>query len=186
MTDTQGQAPIGRRALLGAASLLLTGAGPATTAYDFTMPSIDDGTLHLSDYKGRVLLVVNTASFCGFTPQYKALEALYALKQAAGLTVLGVPSQDFNQEMDSNGKVKAFCKATFNVTFPMAGISHVTGDQALPFYRWVKATRDGWRPRWNFYKVLISRDGKIIDTYSSLTTPDSSRLQKAIEKALKA
>ena len=173
-------AELNRRALLGAASasLLLGGRAIAaeTTAYDFTMPSIDGDTLRLADYKGRVLLVVNTASFCGFTPQYKGLEALYSEKQAAGLTVLGVPSQDFNQELDSNGKVKAFCKSTFDVTFPMAAISHVTGDQALPFYRWVQQTQGGWHPRWNFYKVLIGRDGRIIDTYSSLTTPASQTL----------
>jgi glutathione peroxidase len=178
---------INRRTLLGAASLLAAGAGPApTNAYGFSMPSIDDDIVKLNIYRGRVLLVVNTASFCGFTPQYKALEALYSEKQAAGLTVLGVPSQDFNQEYGSNGQVKAFCKATFDVTFPMAGISHVTGAGALPFYQWVRATQAGWQPTWNFCKVLIGRDGQIAGTFFSKDTPNGPVLSAAIAKALAA
>jgi glutathione peroxidase len=178
---------INRRTLIGAASLLAAGAGPEPgDAYGFTMPSIDNDIVKLSQYRGRVLLVVNTASFCGFTPQYKSLEALYSELGPAGLTVLGVPSQDFNQEYGTNGQVKAFCKATFDVTFPMAGISHVTGDNALPFYQWVRTTQNGWQPTWNFCKVLISRDGRILGTFVSKDTPDGEKLRGAIATALKS
>jgi len=180
-------ADIKRRTLIGAASLLAAGAGPQPAdAYGFTMPSIDNDIVKLSAYRGRVLLVVNTASFCGFTPQYKSLEALYSELGPSGLTVLGVPSQDFNQEYGTNGQVAAFCKATFDVTFPMAGISHVTGDSALPFYQWVRTTQNGWQPTWNFCKVLIGRDGKIAGTFVSRDTPDGPKLRGAIETALKS
>ena len=158
----------------------------APNAWDFTFPSIDDGRLAFADLRGRVVLVVNTASFCGYTYQYRALEALHAGLSGRGLTVVGVPSQDFNQESASNAEVRGFCEATFGVEFPMAGLSHVRGPEAHPFYRWVRETQGGWEPRWNFHKVLVGRDGWIAGLFSSGQEPDAAPLRPAIESALGA
>ena len=181
-----------RRLLLGGgAGALAAGAAaadpaaPARTAWDFAFPDIDGGTLELSRFRGRVLLVVNTASFCGYTYQYKGLQALDQKMEPAGLTVIGVPSGDFFQESRSNDKVKAFCETSFDVGFPLAAISQVRGAAAAPFYRWVRAERD-WQPTWNFNKVLIGRDGKILGTYRATVEPDGPQLTKAIESALAA
>jgi glutathione peroxidase len=152
-------------------------------AWGFSFPSLEDGTLWLKDYHGRVLLVTNTASFCGYTYQYEGLEKLHADLTPAGLTVVGVPSQDFNQESDSNGKVKAFCEATFGVQFPMAGIEHVKGPEAAPFYRWVRETKN-WEPSWNFNKVLIGRDGAIKGLFGSSDEPTGQKLRAAIDAEL--
>lgn len=169
-------------ALAGAVSL--AAGTPPTNAWAFEFPSIDEGLLRLAQFQGKVLLVVNTASFCGYTPQYRQLEALQRRLSPQGFSVIGVPSQDFGQESGTNGEVKAFCEATFGVDFPMAGLGHVRGGGALPFYRWVRDQRR-WEPQWNFYKVLIGRDGAIIGTYSSDDLPDQGRLAAAIEAAIK-
>jgi glutathione peroxidase len=177
---------LSRRALLGAAATLAAGAAaPATTAWDFSMPSIDEGVLNFADFRGRVLLVANTASFCGYTYQYKGLEQLHADLQPRGLTVIGIPSQDFEQESGDNKTVKQFCEATFGVKFPMAGLSHVRGPAAAPFYAWVREQRQ-WQPAWNFNKVLIGRDGRIIDTFASRDEPGGAKLMQAIDAALAA
>ncbi len=174
-----------RRVLLAAsAGLVMTEAHAADTlAWDFAFPDIDGGTLKLAQFKGNAIMVVNTASFCGFTYQYEALEKLHKARKAAGFAVVGVPSQDFNQESDSNAKVKAFCEATFGVDFPLAGISKVTGEGAAPFYKWVKAQRN-WEPSWNFNKVIIGRDGRIIACFGSGDEPDGLKVQNAITAAL--
>jgi glutathione peroxidase len=178
---------INRRALLAAGAALIAGTATAAgqDAFGFSFPSIEDGTLDFAAYKGRVLLVANTASFCGYTYQYEALEKLYATLEGRGLTVVGVPSQDFNQEKDNAAEVKAFCEATFGVQFPMTGILHVRGPKADPFYRWVRAQRN-WEPSWNFNKVLIGRNGQILGTYASEDEPQGPRLRRAIETALAA
>ncbi len=178
--------PLARRTML--AGLACATAAPAradTRATQFTFEAIEGGTLDLATFRGRVMLVVNTASFCAFTSQYKGLEALHAARAPNGLTVVGVPSQDFNQEKDSNGAVKAFCESTFGVRFPMAGITKVIGPDAHPFYRWVKQTQD-WEPSWNFCKVLIGRDGRIASLYASRDEPGGPRLATAIDTALSA
>ena len=173
-----------RAALVGTAALVTVAAAPDPgLAYQFEFPSIDEGTLRLADFKGKVLLVVNTASFCGFTPQFKQLEAAQRALSPRGFSLVGVPSQDFGQEKDTNGEVKAFCEATFNVDFPMAGISHVRGAAAAPFYKWVRAQRR-WEPEWNFFKVLLARDGTVAGTYSSGELPDSGGLKAAIDAQL--
>ena len=177
-------APIARRTLLGAALASGVAAAPGNaSAWDFSFPAIDGGTLALATFRGRVLLVTNTASFCGFTYQYKGLEALQRDLSPRGLTVVGVPSQDFGQESDSDAKVKTFCAATFGVEFPMAGICHVRDRDAAPFYAWVRRVRD-WEPGWNFNKVLIGRDGGIKGLYGSGTEPNSPVLLQAIEAEL--
>lgn len=172
-----------RGVLIGAVALM--GAGPETLAWSYSFPSIEEGVLNFADLKGRVLLVTNTASFCGYTYQYEALEKLHADLEPKGLTVVGVPSQDFNQESATNAAVKQFCDATFGVEFPMAGLSHVRGAKAAPFYQWVRA-HTGWEPSWNFNKVLIGRNGRILATFGSGDEPTGSRLRGAVDKALLA
>jgi glutathione peroxidase len=176
---------INRRTLLAAAALTGSGIARAASpdAFSFKFPSIEEGTLDFGTLKGRVLLVTNTASFCGYTYQYEALEKLHATLQGRGLTVVGIPSQDFNQEKGSAAEVKAFCDATFGVEFPMTGLLHVRGPKADPFYKWVRAQK-GWEPSWNFNKVLIARNGQILGTYGSEDEPNGPRLRRAIETAL--
>ncbi len=156
------------------------------SAYQFSFTSIDGTPLPLSDYQGQVVLVVNTASRCGFTPQYDGLQALYDSYRDRGLVVLGVPSGDFGgQELADEAAIKSFCEVNFNIDFPMTEKNHVKGDNAHPFYQW-SAAKAGFmaRPRWNFHKYLIGRDGQIDGWFSSVTAPQSEKIQLAIEKAL--
>lgn len=157
-----------------------------TTAFDFAFEAIDGSPMPLSDYTGKVLLVVNTASECGFTQQYSGLEKLWQAYKEQGLVVIGVPSNDFGgQEPASNAEIQTFCESRFRVTFPMAGKTVVKGDGAHPFYGWAKTAMKGsGTPRWNFHKYLIGRNGHVIDYYGSMTSPDASSLTKAIASAL--
>lgn len=156
----------------------------ANTAWDFTFTSIEGEQMPLAQWRGRPLFVVNTASFCGFTPQYAALQDLWERYEARGLVVLGVPSNDFRQEQADNAAVKRFCELQFGVDFPLAEISRVTGEEAHPFYRWAAASADP--PRWNFHKYLVDRAGRIAGSWGARTTPDSPELIAAIEAALAA
>ncbi len=174
-----------RRALLLLAGCAVSAAAPEQRAWDFTFPAIEGGELKLANFKGRVLLVVNTASFCGYTPQYEALQKLHAARNAEGLTVIGVPSRDFHQESADNVTVKTFCDTMYGIDFPMAGIEHVTGTSAAPFYAWVRAAR-GWQPDWNFNKVLIGRDGRIKATFGAPDEPLGPAITKAIAAELAA
>jgi glutathione peroxidase len=152
-------------------------------AWEFGFPSIDGGLLNFADLKGRVLLVANTASFCGYTYQYEGLKKVHDQKSAAGLTVVGVPSRDFNQEYSDDVSVKTFYETRFDIDFPMTTVSHVTGTSAAPFYAWVKAQKQ-WQPQWNFNKVLIGRDGRIAGTFGSGDEPDGPLLSRAIDAEL--
>lgn len=152
-------------------------------AWAFSFPAIGEGQLALAAFKGNVLLVANTASFCGYTYQYEGLGQLHRAEAAHGLTVIGVPSRDFNQESADNATVKAFCETRYGVDFPLAGISHVRGPLAAPFYAWVRDTC-GWQPDWNFSKVLIGRDGRVAGTFGSGDEPARGRLYEAIGAAL--
>ena len=177
-----------RRALLGATMLLGGVSGAKGTsmeqlAWDFSFPGIDGDTIALSALKGGVVLVVNTASFCGYTSQYDGLQKLHTAQKSRGLTVIGVPSQDFNQESDSAAAVKSFCETNFGIDFPMTAILKVRGPDAHPFYRWVKATR-GWEPNWTFNKVVIDRHGRIAGLFTSSDAPDGIRVSKAVAAAL--
>ncbi|MFZ9138742.1 MAG: glutathione peroxidase [Hylemonella sp.] len=145
----------------------------------------DEKPQSLCQYSGKVILAVNTASFCGFTRQYKGLEDLHQKYQGRGLVVLGFPSNDFNQEKSSNKEIADFCENTFGVKFPMFAASSVKGPQANVFFRDLIA-QGATPPRWNFYKYLIGRDGKLIDSYSSMTEPDSRSFTAVVEKALAA
>ena len=144
----------------------------------------DDAPQNLCQYAGKVLLVVNTASYCGFTPQYEGLEKLYATYGAQGLVVLGFPSNDFGQQEPGKGKdIADFCFNTYGVKFPMFEKSVVTGKNANPLFLEL-AKAGGGSPRWNFYKYLVGRDGKLIDSYSSMTAPDGSSIVSDVKKAL--
>lgn len=156
------------------------------TPYDLNFTALDGKPLPLSEFKGQLLLVVNTASKCGFTPQYESLEKIYQAYKDRGFVVLGVPSNDFaNQEPGTADQIASFCKLNYGVTFPLTAKEHVSGDDAHPFYKWA-AGEVSWlgRPKWNFHKYLISRDGKLLDWFSSKTSPDNDKIIAAIEKNL--
>ncbi|WP_043366261.1 glutathione peroxidase [Belnapia sp. F-4-1] len=160
---------------------LATGAEP--TAFDFRMESLDGGPLDLATFRGRPMLVVNTASFCGFTPQYTGLQKLHDRFSGRGLLVLGVPSNDFNQESADARAIKHFCEANYSVTFPMTVPAHVRGAQAAPLFAFL-AAHGGGPPRWNFHKYLVSRDGRRVQGFPSATELDAPALIRAVEAAL--
>jgi len=153
--------------------------------HDFTIESISGETINLSDYKSKVVLLVNTASKCGFTPQYSGLQKIYERYKNDGLVVLGVPTNDFNQELSKDSDVKEFCEIRFGVEFPMSSIQPIRGENAHPIYKWIQANVSViGQPRWNFHKYLIGKDGKIINWFSSMTSPTSEGLINQIETAL--
>ncbi len=161
------------------------GAAPACPAIlQHTFPRLqDEKPQPLCQYTGKVVLVVNTASFCGFTPQYRGLEALDSKYRSRGLVVLGFPSNDFAQEAGSNKEIADFCESTFGVKFPMFAKSSVRGMDANPLFKEL-AQLSGTTPKWNFYKYLIGRDGTVVESYSSLTSPDDRAFVREIEKQL--
>ena len=179
---------------LAAAVLMAADVGGASaqtaapTAYDHSFEAIDGGKLDLAQYRGKVLLVVNTASFCGYTPQYEELQQLWERYEAKGLVVIGVPSNDFGaQEPKAEAEIKEFCQGAFGITFPLSAKYQVAGSSAHPFYRWaVGALGPGAAPRWNFHKLLTARDGKAVAAYGSSVTPSSKQLIDAIERELAA
>lgn len=173
-TWAQGHAPAGAPSSAGSCPALLHQQFPRLQ---------DEKPQDLCQYAGKVLLVVNTASFCGFTPQYKGLEDLYARYRDRGLVVLGFPSNDFAQEKGSNQEIADFCENTYGVKFPMFGKSSVRGAQANPLFRQL-ASATGRPPLWNFHKYLVARDGTVVAQYSSLTTPDDRAIVGEIEKQL--
>ena len=161
-------------------------AGPTTCPpiLQHTFPRLqDEKPQALCQYAGKVILVVNTASFCGFTPQYKGLEALDTKYRARGLVVLGFPSNDFSQESGSNKQIADFCESTFGVKFPMFTKTSVRGSDANPLFKQL-AQASGTTPKWNFYKYLIGRDGKVVEAWSSMTAPDDVAFVKEVEKQL--
>ena len=159
----------------------------AATAHDFSFTGIDGADLRLADYKGRVVLLVNTASMCGFTGQYEGLQSLWSEYKDRGLVVLGVPSDDFGgQELDTAQQVKSFCTLNYSIDFPMTDITSVKGPNAHPYYKWIADVHGSLAlPRWNFHKHVIDSDGKLVDWFASTTSPTSNRLRNAIETALK-
>lgn len=158
------------------------------TLSSFNLVAIDGTPMPLSHYAGKVVLLVNTASFCGFTPQYEGLQKLQTSYAAKGFTVIGVPSGDFmDQEYKSNKEISGFCKAKFGINFPLAEKGDVVGPNALPVYRWAAAVLGPDKtPRWNFHKYLIGRDGRLITAFGTRTTPGDPAVTSAIEAALKA
>ena len=153
--------------------------------YDFKINSITGDQIDLKDFKGKPILIVNTASYCGFTKQYNDMQELWEKYRDRGLIVLGVPSNSFNQEKSDNSAVKEFCEVNFNINFPLTEITDVKGDNAHEIYKWAKANYGKSAvPKWNFYKILINKEGKIEDTYASLTSPTSNKITKKIENLL--
>ncbi len=165
--------------------VLATGVSHAAMAAppDAPFNSIDGGTLSIADYAGHPVLVVNTASFCAFTPQYEGLQALYDAYRGKGLVVLAVPSEDFNQEYGTNAEVKEFCELTYGIDMPMTEITHVAGDQAHPFFKWVK-DQTGFEPGWNFNKILLDGKGDVVATWGSGPKPMSGAITGKIEALL--
>ena len=155
-------------------------------AYRFEFAALDGGALPLGAWRGKPVLVVNTASFCGYTPQYRDLEALWRQYRDKGLVVLGVPSNDFGeQEPGSAAEIKSFCESRYEVDFPLTGKYRVVGGGAHPFYRWVAETLgEGAAPRWNFHKYLIAPDGQLAGAWPSQVRPTDSAVTKEVEAAL--
>ena len=157
------------------------------TAYQFSFRTlVGEKELPLNEFKGKVILIVNTASHCGFTKQYSGLEKIYQTYKEKGLVVIGVPSNDFGaQEPGQSDEIADFCKVNFGVSFPMTAKEHVSGQHPHPFYAWAKEQLGILSaPKWNFHKYLINREGKLVDYFYSTTSPESDRIKNAIEKAL--
>ena len=153
--------------------------------HDFSIESINGDTINFSEYKNKVVLLVNTASKCGFTPQYSGLQKIYDRYKDDGLVVFGVPTNDFNQELNKDSQVKEFCEIRYGVKFPMSSIQNIKGDNAHPLYKWIKSSVSViGQPRWNFHKYLIGKNGEIINWFSSMTSPTSEGLINQIETAL--
>ncbi len=153
--------------------------------YDFKIDGISGEIINFKDYKNKVVLVVNTASYCGFTKQYEELQKLWDLYKSKGLIVLGIPSNSFNQEKKNNSKVKDFCEVNFNINFPLSTITEVKGDNAHELFKWAKDNHGKSAiPKWNFHKILINKDGKIEETFVSFTKPMSKKIINKIEEIL--
>jgi glutathione peroxidase len=155
-------------------------------AYEFEFTSIDGGLIKLSDYKNKVIILVNVASRCGFTKQYDDLQKLWTEYRDKNLIVIGVPTNDFKQEPASNSDIKDFCEQNFNITFPLTEKINVLGTKAHPFYKWAN---DNYGisaiPKWNFHKIVIANNGKVADTFSSITNPSSKKFIAFIENQIK-
>ena len=150
--------------------------------FDFKIQSISGDIIDFNDFKNKVILLVNTASFCGFTKQYEDLQKLWEKYEKKGLIVLGIPSNSFNQEKDNDDEVKKFCEVNFNITFPLSTITSVKGSNAHEIYRWAEKNHGKSAiPKWNFHKILINKEGKIIDTFAPFTNPLSKKVIKKIE-----
>jgi glutathione peroxidase len=187
-----GGGTLGRRAVLAGGLALAVAAGAAGAAgagadsrlpAGLTFASIDGGEYRLDDWRGRPILIVNTASLCGFARQFADLQALQDAYGPRGLVVLAVPSNDFRQELATEAEVKSYCELTFGIDLPMTTITHVRGEQAHPLFRWL-AQDHGFQPGWNFNKVLIGADGRVLGTWGSAPSPLGSAIQGAVRAAL--
>ena len=153
--------------------------------YDFQIESINGEIINFKEYENKVILLVNTASYCGFTKQYDDLQKLWDQFKSKGLIVLGIPSNSFNQEKKNNSEIKKFCEMNFNINFPLSTLTDVKGNNAHEIFKWAKKNYGKSAiPKWNFYKILINKEGKIEETYSSLTKPTSNKIIKKIESLL--
>ena len=155
------------------------------TAYNYEFNGLDGGLIKLSEFKNKVIVVVNVASRCGYTPQYKDLQKLWSTYKEKNLIVIGVPTNNFRQEPGSNKEIKNFCETNFGISFPMTEKINVIGNNSHPFYKWARNSYGmGAIPKWNFHKIIIDRNGKIIDTFNSFTKPSSKKFIKIIEKLI--
>tara|TARA_Y100001970_G_scaffold262311_1_gene346399 strand:+ start:2139 stop:2690 length:552 start_codon:yes stop_codon:yes gene_type:complete len=177
--------------LVGLTVIMFFFKNQATASYekvffDFKIDSIYGEKIDFQKYQDKVILLVNTASYCGFTKQYDDLQKLWDKYKDNGLIVLGIPSNSFNQEKKENNEVKEFCEVNFNINFPLSVITNVKGDDAHEIFKWAKKNYGKSAvPKWNFYKILINQEGKIEDTFSSFTSPTSNKIVSKIEELLK-
>ena len=157
-------------------------------AYDFNFNDLDGTQLNLSEYKGKVIVVVNVASQCGFTNQYEDMQNVWQQYQNKGLIMLGVPSNDFGkQEPGDSKEIKNFCEAKFGITFPMTEKVSVKGTEAHPFYIWARDNHGKTAiPKWNFHKIIIGKDGKVAETFSSMTNPSSKKFIAVLKKLIES
>ena len=153
--------------------------------YDFKIESITGEVIDLNEFQNKVVLITNTASYCGFTKQYSDLQKLWQKYKEEGLIVLGVPSNSFNQEKSNEKDVKDFCEVNFNINFPMTKITEVKGEDAHEIFKWAKKNYGKSAvPKWNFHKILINKKGKVEDTFASFTNPMSNKITSKIESLL--
>ena len=153
--------------------------------YDLEIENINGDIINIKDYENKVVLIVNTASYCGFTKQYEDLQYLWDQYKPKGLVVLGVPSNTFNQEKKSNDEVKKFCEVNFNINFPLTAITEVKGNDAHEIFKWAERNYGKSAiPKWNFHKILVNREGNIVETYASFTKPLSDKIINKIEEIL--
>ena len=153
--------------------------------FDFKIESISGEIINLKDFKNKTILIVNTASYCGFTKQYADLQNLWDKYKSKGLIVLGIPSNSFNQEKNNSDEVKNFCEINFDINFPLTAITEVKGKNAHEIFKWAKDNYGNSAiPKWNFHKILINKKGMIEDTFSSFTNPMSKKIVKKIEQIL--
>ena len=159
-----------------------TSTSNAEVAHNFKFVSIDGQEMNLSNYKNKVLIVVNVASRCGFTSQYEGLQEIWDEFKDKNVVVIGVPSNNFKQEPGSNKEIKDFCETNFNISFPMTEKMDVVGNNAHPFFIWAKESYGKSAiPKWNFHKIIVGKDGRIAKTFSSITSPSSKKFRKALE-----
>ena len=157
----------------------------AEIAYNFKFNGIDGNQINLADYQNKVLVVVNVASRCGFTPQYSDLQKVWEDYKDKDVIIIGVPTNNSKQEPGSNKEIKDFCETNFNINFPMTEKIDVIGKNAHPFFKWARENYgNGAIPKWNFHKIIIGKDGKVANTLSSITRPSSEKFRKAIEKLI--
>ena len=155
-------------------------------ATDFSFKNVEGKTINLTEYKDQVILIVNVASRCGFTNQYKGLQSLWSTYKDKGLVVIGVPSNNFRQEPGSNKAIKNFCETTFGIDFPITEKTNIIGEDAHPFFIWAKNNYGSSAiPKWNFHKIIVGKNGKVVETFASITKPSSKKFISAIEKEIK-
>ncbi len=155
-------------------------------AYTFNFKGIDGNEIRLNNYKDKVIVVVNVASRCGYTPQYEGLQTLWS-EYKDNLVVIGIPTNNFKQEPKNNSQIKEFCETNFGVNFPMTEKMDVIGSNAHPFFKWAKKNHGiGAIPKWNFHKIIIGKDGKVIDTFASFTKPGSKKFLAVINNEIKS
>ena len=157
-------------------------------AYDFQFKDLDGSALNLSEYKGKVIIIVNVASQCGFTKQYEDMQSIWKKYQSKGIVMLGIPSNDFGkQEPGTSEEIKNFCEAKFGITFPMTEKVSVKGPESHPFYIWARENHGKSAiPKWNFHKIIVGRNGKIDDTFASITNPSSKKFLNTLEDLIKS
>ena len=164
----------------------IASANYSNLAYDYSFEGIDGSKIELNKFKNKVIVVVNVASRCGYTPQYEDLQKLWTNYKNKDLIVIGVPTNNFKQEPGSNKEIKDFCETNFGINFPMTTKTNVIGKEAHPFYIWAKDNHGiGAIPKWNFHKIIIGKEGKVVETFASFTKPSSKKFINLIEAEIK-